>query len=107
MPLLVPAATACFLLGAVILFLGIAILRDGGRDRLHRVTALMLFFGGVGALLAGLSLAVQASAPRARPRRAERGAGGAGNGPAGPCCCVASVTALLGNGGREPIAVPG
>jgi sigma-B regulation protein RsbU (phosphoserine phosphatase) len=63
MPFLVPAATTCFLLGAVILFLGIAILRDGGRDRLHRVTALMLFFGGLGALLVGLGLAVRASAP--------------------------------------------
>jgi sigma-B regulation protein RsbU (phosphoserine phosphatase) len=63
MPFLVPAATTCFLLGAVILFLGIAILRDGGRDRLHRVTALMLFFGGLGALLVGLGLAVRASTP--------------------------------------------
>ena len=63
MSLLVPAATTSFLLGAVILFLGVAILRDGARDRLHRVTAIMLFFGGLGALLAGLGLAVRASAP--------------------------------------------
>jgi serine phosphatase RsbU (regulator of sigma subunit) len=63
MSLLVAGATACILLGSVILFLGIAILRDGGRERLHRVTALMLFFGGLGALLTGLGLAARASAP--------------------------------------------
>lgn len=63
MPFLVPAATFSLLLGAVILFLGVAVLRDGARERLHRVTALMLFFGGLGALLAGLSLALRASTP--------------------------------------------
>lgn len=62
MSLLVAGATVCILLGSVILFLGIAILRDGGRERLHRVTALMLFFGGLGALLTGLGLAARASA---------------------------------------------
>jgi len=62
MSLLFAGATVCILLGSVILFLGIAILRDGGRERLHRVTALMLFFGGLGALLTGLGLAARASA---------------------------------------------
>lgn len=62
--LLAGGGTTCFLLGAVILFLGVAILRDGGRERLHRVTALMLFFGGLGAILAGLGLAGRASAPQ-------------------------------------------
>jgi hypothetical protein len=63
MSFFVLAATTCFLLGAVNLFLGIAVLRDGVRERLHRVTALMLFFGGIGAFLAGLGLAARASAP--------------------------------------------
>ena len=64
MSLLVAGATICVLLGAVILFLGIAILRDGGRERLHRVTALMLFFGGMGAMLTGIGMAARASAPQ-------------------------------------------
>ncbi len=63
MSLYVPAATACFLLGAAFLFFGVAVLREGGRERLHRTTALMLLFVGAGGLLAGLRLAVRLSAP--------------------------------------------
>jgi serine phosphatase RsbU (regulator of sigma subunit) len=64
MDFLVTGATTCFLLAGVLVFLGVAILRDAGRERLHRVTALMLFFGGLGAFLAGLSLAARASTPQ-------------------------------------------
>ena len=59
----VPAATASFLLGAAFLFFGIAVLREGGRERLHRTTAFMLLFVGIGGLLAGLRLAIRVSAP--------------------------------------------
>ncbi len=64
MEFLVIGATTCFVLAGVIVFLGIAILRDAVKERLHRVTALMLFFGGLGAFLAGLGLAARASAPQ-------------------------------------------
>lgn len=58
-----PAATACFLLGAAFLFFGVAVLREGGRERLHRTTALMLLFVGIGGLIEGLRLALRVSAP--------------------------------------------
>jgi serine phosphatase RsbU (regulator of sigma subunit) len=61
MNLLIIGATTCFLLAGVTLFLGVAIFLDAGRERLHRVTSLMLFFGGLGAILVGLGLAARAS----------------------------------------------
>jgi sigma-B regulation protein RsbU (phosphoserine phosphatase) len=54
-------ATLCVSLGALIILLGIAIFREDTRQRSNRWAALMLSFGGLGALLVGLSLAATAS----------------------------------------------
>jgi len=54
-------ATLCVSLGVLILLLGIAIFREDPRQRANRWAALMLSFGGLGALLVGLGLAAQAS----------------------------------------------
>ncbi|MEP7027666.1 MAG: hypothetical protein ABI960_03635, partial [Candidatus Eisenbacteria bacterium] len=55
MPLALWGATLCVSLGALIILLGIAIFREDPRQRSNRWAALMLTFGGLGALLAGLS----------------------------------------------------
>src|SRR5687767_15948262 len=60
MPLALWGATLCVSLGALILVLGIAIFREDPRQRANRWAALMLSFGGLGALLAGLDLAAVA-----------------------------------------------
>jgi serine phosphatase RsbU (regulator of sigma subunit) len=66
MPLALWGATLCISLGALIILLGIAIVREDPRQRPNRWAALMLSFGGLGALLVGLGLAVRgASGPGA------------------------------------------
>lgn len=50
-------ATLCVSLGALIIALGIAIFREDPRQRPNRWAALMLSFGGLGALLVGFGLA--------------------------------------------------
>ena len=60
MPLALWGATLCVSLGALIILLGIAIFREDPRQRANRWAALMLTFGGVGALLVGLSLSAGA-----------------------------------------------
>jgi sigma-B regulation protein RsbU (phosphoserine phosphatase) len=60
MPLALWGATLCVSLGALILLLGIAIFREDPRQRANRWAALMLSFGGLGALLVGLSLSAGA-----------------------------------------------
>ena len=59
MPLALWGATLCVSLGALIILLGIAIFREDPRQRPNRWAALMLSFGGMGALLVGLALAAQ------------------------------------------------
>jgi serine phosphatase RsbU (regulator of sigma subunit) len=51
-------------LGGLVFLLGLIILRENPRHRLNRTVAMMLFFGGVGAVLAALSL-MAAHAPAA------------------------------------------
>jgi len=48
-------ATLNLCLGGLVFLLGLVILRENPRQRLNRVVALMLFFGGVGSILAALS----------------------------------------------------
>jgi phosphoserine phosphatase RsbU/P len=48
-------ATVNLCLGGLVFLLGLLILRENPRQRLNRVVALMLFFGGFGAVLAALS----------------------------------------------------
>ncbi len=59
MPLALWGATLCVSLGALIIILGIAIFREDPRQRPNRWAALMLSFGGLGALLVGLGLAAR------------------------------------------------
>lgn len=59
MPLALWGATLSVSLGALIILLGIAIFREDPRQRANRWAALMLSFGGLGALLVGLALAAQ------------------------------------------------
>src|SRR5262245_3115003 len=59
MPIALWGATLCVSLGALIMLLGIAIVREDPRQRPNRWAALMLSFGGMGALLVGLALAAQ------------------------------------------------
>src|SRR5690242_15090985 len=56
MPLALWGAALCVSLGALILLLGIAIFREDPRQRTNRWAALMLSFGGLGAVLVGLSI---------------------------------------------------
>lgn len=61
MPIALWGATLCVSLGALIILLGIAIFREDPRQRPNRWAALMLSFGGLGALVVGLALAAQGS----------------------------------------------
>jgi len=49
-------ATLNMCLGGLVFLLGILILRENPRQRLNRVVALMLFFGGLGSILTAMSL---------------------------------------------------
>src|SRR5687768_11781704 len=62
-------ATVNLVLGGLVFLLGLLILRENPRQRLNRVVALMMFFGGFGALLTAISLL---------PGRALTGAAAAG-----------------------------
>ncbi len=53
-------ATVNLVLGGLVFLLGLVILRENPRQRLNRVVSLMLFFGGMGAVLSALSLLVPA-----------------------------------------------
>jgi serine phosphatase RsbU (regulator of sigma subunit) len=64
MPLALWGATLCVSLGALIIILGIAIFREDPRQRPNRWAALMLSFGGLGALLVGLGLAARGASGR-------------------------------------------
>ena len=48
-------STLNFSLGGLVFLLGFIILRENPRQRLNRIVAMMLFFGGVGAVLAAAS----------------------------------------------------
>ena len=48
-------ATLNLALGGMVFLLGLLILRENPRQRLNRVVALMLFFGGLGSILAAMS----------------------------------------------------
>lgn len=58
-------ASVNLVLGGLVFLLGLLILRENPRQRLNRVVSMLLFFGGFGALLAGvqLLLPVQAGKP--------------------------------------------
>jgi serine phosphatase RsbU (regulator of sigma subunit) len=56
-------ATMNLALGGLVILLGLVILRENPRQRLNRVVASMLFFGGFGSLLAGLGFLQTRSAP--------------------------------------------
>ncbi|HZJ69964.1 MAG TPA: hypothetical protein VFF36_03470, partial [Planctomycetota bacterium] len=71
MPLALWGATLCVSLGALIILLGIAIFREDTRQRSNRWAALMLSFGGLGALLVGLSLAALSSRDTSRVATAD------------------------------------
>ncbi len=49
-------ATINLSLGGLVFLLGLVILRENPRQRLNRVVALMLFFGGIGSIFAAMSL---------------------------------------------------
>jgi hypothetical protein len=53
---LLALATINLVLGGLVFLLGVLILRENPRQRLNRVVALMMFFGGFGALLTALGL---------------------------------------------------
>lgn len=53
-------ATVNLVLGGLVFLLGLVILRESPRQRLNRVVSLMLFFGGMGAVLSALALLVPA-----------------------------------------------
>jgi len=61
MPIALWGATLCVSLGALIILLGMAIFREDPRQRPNRWAALMLSFGGMGALLVGLGLAARST----------------------------------------------
>ncbi|MBI3539981.1 MAG: SpoIIE family protein phosphatase [Candidatus Eisenbacteria bacterium] len=75
-------ATLNLCLGGLVFLLGLLILRENPRQRLNRVVALMLFFGGFGSVLAALSflgsgagaggaLAFRGAAPAGGPEAAQ------------------------------------
>ena len=49
-----PIALAYLLVGALVLFLGIIILREAPKERANRATAFMLFSGGIGSVLGAI-----------------------------------------------------
>ncbi len=51
---IVVLSTALLGLGGLVLLLGVVILRENSAQRLNRIVAAMLFFGGFGAVLAGI-----------------------------------------------------
>jgi len=57
-------STLNFSLGGLVFLLGFIILRENPRHRLNRIVALMLFFGGVGAILAAASFLAARSGTR-------------------------------------------
>jgi sigma-B regulation protein RsbU (phosphoserine phosphatase) len=67
-------ATLNLCLGGLVFLLGLLILRENPRQRLNRVVALMLFFGGFGSILAAMSFlgagpaATRAAIAEATPR---------------------------------------
>ena len=48
-------ATANLILGGLVFLLGLLILRENPRQKLNRVVMSMLFFGGLGSILAALT----------------------------------------------------
>jgi len=74
MNLFLVLATLNLCLGGLVFLLGVLILRENSRQRINRVVAAMLFFGGLGSILAALGfLAARVGATEAG---AARGAGG-------------------------------
>jgi serine phosphatase RsbU (regulator of sigma subunit) len=58
-----PIALAYLVVGALVLFLGIIILREAPRERANRATALMLFSGGVGSVLGAIGIVLNSMGP--------------------------------------------
>jgi len=56
-------ATVSLTVGGLIILLGLVILRESPRQRLNRVTSVMLFFAGVGAILGGLGFLLSSTRP--------------------------------------------
>ena len=48
-------------LGIIIILLGIIILRENAKQRINRITALMMFFAGMGPIFGAFGLLLQAS----------------------------------------------
>src|SRR5437870_11622747 len=58
-----PIALAYLVVGALVLFLGIIILREAPRERANRATALMLFSGGIGSVLGAVGIVLNSMGP--------------------------------------------
>jgi sigma-B regulation protein RsbU (phosphoserine phosphatase) len=56
-------ATVSLTVGGLIILLGLIILRESPRQRLNRVTSVMLFFAGLGAILGGLGFLLAGTRP--------------------------------------------
>ena len=58
-----PIALAYLVVGALVLFLGIIILREAPRERANRATAFMLFSGGIGSVLGAIGIVLNSMGP--------------------------------------------
>src|SRR5262245_61836606 len=56
-------ATLNLSLGGLAFLLGLLILRENSRQRLNRVVSLMLFFGGIGSILAAITFLQRKTSP--------------------------------------------
>jgi len=58
-----PIALVYLVVGALVLFLGIIILREAPRERANRATAFMLFSGGIGSMLGAIGIVLNSMGP--------------------------------------------
>ena len=59
-----PITLIYLLVGALVILLGIIILREAPRERANRATALMLFSGGVGSVLGAVGFVLNSMGPQ-------------------------------------------
>ena len=60
-------ALAYAMVGVLVVFLGIIILREAPRERANRATAIMLFSGGMGSVLGAIGFIIDILSPTGRP----------------------------------------